>query len=395
MRELARMGHQSIIITSTSNRLANVPAVTESYLLQRVDGVQVWWVKTLNYQAAKSIWRILSWFHFEWRLLRMPKAKLPRPDAIVVSSLSLLTVLNGFFMRWRYGARLVFEIRDIWPLTITEEGGFSTYNPLVLGLAYIERLGYLYSDALVGTMPNLGEHVSQVLGEPKPTYCIPMGVDEDSLKTVDDLPSDFVSKYIPLGKFVIAHVGSIGITNALDTMLECARAMDDESSIHFLVVGDGDLRVYYQQKYASLKNLTFVPPVPKSMVPAILSHCDLLYLSTHPSRVWKFGQSLNKLVDYMLAGKPIVASYTGFQSMINEANCGSFVPAGNVELLCLEFKRYARMPPSVRDEVGGRGRKWLLDNRLYPKLAGDYLKILLTPNDEIEITTRVSDEVIS
>jgi glycosyltransferase involved in cell wall biosynthesis len=89
------------------------------------------------------------------------------------------------------------------------------------------------------------------------------------------------------------------------------------------------------------------------------------------------GQSLNKVIDYMMAGKPIVASYTGFPSMINEANCGSYVPAGNVKALQKEVECYAQMPAQERMEMGTRGRNWLLANRKYPKLAEDYLAIIL------------------
>jgi glycosyltransferase involved in cell wall biosynthesis len=376
-RELARMGHECVIITSNSNQLAEVPEMNEPYRLQRVDGMQLWWVNTLKYQVAKSLRRILSWLDFEWRLWRMPKAPLPKPDAIIVSSLSLLTILNGFVLRRRYGARLVLEIRDIWPLTITEEGGFSPLNPLVLGLGWIEKWGYRHADAVVGTMPNLGEHVAEVLGTPKPTHCIPMGVDEATLAAGDELPPDYADKYIPKGKFIVAHAGTIGITNALDTLLDCAELMRGDPSVHFLVVGEGDLRAHYQQKYAHLPNLTFAPRVPKTMVQAVLARCDLLYFSVHVSKVWRFGQSLNKVIDYMLAGKPVVASYTGFPSMINEAGCGSYVPAGDVPALRQELERYARMPASERAEVGARGRAWILANRQYPKLAEDYLKILL------------------
>lgn len=376
MRELARLGHECVIITSNSNQLAEVPEMDEPYRLQRVDGLQLWWVNTLKYQVAKSMRRILSWLDFEWRLWRMPKATLPRPDAIIVSSLSLLTILNGFLMRRRYGARLVLEIRDIWPLTITEEGGFSPRNPLVRGLGWIERWGYRSADAVVGTMPNLGEHVADVLGKCKPTHCIPMGVDEATLAVGEELPLEYAEKYIPTGKFIVAHAGTIGITNALDTLLDCAEQMKDSPTVHFLVVGEGDLRAHYQQKYAHLPNLTFAPRVPKSMVQAVLAHCDLLYFSVHVSKVWRFGQSLNKVIDYMLAGKPVVASYTGFPSMINEADCGSYVPAGDVLALRRELVRYARMPADERAAVGARGRAWILANRQYPKLAKDYLKIL-------------------
>lgn len=376
MRELARMGYRSVIITSDSNQLAEVPTLDAPYLLQQVDGLQLCWLRTMKYGVAKSLRRIVSWLDFEWRLWRLPKANLPAPDVVIVSSLSLLTILNGFLLRWRYQCRLVLEIRDIWPLTITEEGGFSRWNPLVLGLGFIEKLGYRYADAIVGTMPNLGEHVAGVLGHAKTTHCIPMGVDEATLGAGDALPADYAEKYIPQGKFIVAHAGTIGITNALDTLLDCAEAMQDDSRVHFLVVGEGDLRAHYQQKYAHLSNLSFAPRVPKQMVQSVLSHCDLLYFSVHVSEVWKYGQSLNKVIDYMLSGKPVVASYTGYPSMINEADCGSYVPAGDVAALRGELLRYVAMDATQRDAIGRRGREWILANRRYETLAQSYLRIL-------------------
>lgn len=376
MKELAKMGHNVLIITSDSNLLAMPPRLEAHYLFQEVDGMQLCWVRTMKYVVAKSVRRILSWLHFEWRLFLMPKDRLPKPDVVVVSSLSLLTILNGFWWRVRYRCRLIFEIRDIWPLTITEEGGFKPSNLFVLGLGFIERLGYKYADAIVGTMPNLGEHVTQVLGFPKVAHCIPMGLDPAMLAPPGTLPIEYVEKYFPKGKFVVAHVGSVGITNALDTFLHCAKAMESQSNIHFLVVGDGDLRELYRAQYAHLSNLTFAPPVPKAMVQSVLARCDLLYFATHVSKVWQYGQSLNKVIDYMVSGKPVVASYTGYPSMINEAKCGTFVPAGDVPALKLEVERYARMDSKERGFIGAQGKAWLIRNRSYSKLAKEYLDIM-------------------
>lgn len=376
MRELARLGYQCVIITSDSNQLADVPTLQTDYHIQEIDGVRLCWMRTMKYTVAKSLRRIMSWLDFEWSLWRLPKQQFPNPDVVIVSSLSLLTILNGFLIRARYNCRLIFEIRDIWPLTIIEEGGFSRWNPFVLGLGFIEKLGYRYADAIVGTMPNLGEHVANVLGYEKQTYCIPMGVDENFLVASQPLPDDYVIKYIPREKFIVAHVGTIGITNALDTFFECAQAMADDKYVHFLVVGDGNLRAYYENKYANLSNLTFAPKVPKLMVQTILSLCDVLYFSVHTSEVWKYGQSLNKVIDYMLSGKPVVASYTGYPSMINEAGCGTYVPAGDLMALVQEVRRYAFMNSNERYAIGQRGRQWILDHRNYVNLAHDYLSIM-------------------
>lgn len=382
MKELGQMGHKVAIITSDSNQLAAPPHLETGYLFQQVDGIELCWVRTMKYSVAKSARRILSWLHFEWRLLWLPRHKLPKPDVVVVSSLSLLTVLNGLWWRLRYKCRLIFEVRDIWPLTITEEGGFKPSNPFVWGLGVIEQLGYKHADAIVGTMPNLGEHVQQVLGYPIPTYCIPMGVDAASFATPLALPVGYEEAYFPKNKFVVAHVGSIGITNALDTFLDCAEAMQDQPNIHFLVVGDGDLREAYREKYSHLDNLTFGPKVTKAMVQTVLAKCDLLYFSVHVSRVWQYGQSLNKVIDYMMAGKPVVASYTGYPSMINEANCGTYVPAGDVIALKSEVMRYTQMDAQERQLIGARGKAWLLEHRNYPKLAKEYLGIMLNKAQE-------------
>lgn len=376
MKEFARLGYRSVIITSDSNQLAQVPTLDRPYLRQEADGIDLWWIRTLKYQVAKSARRILSWLHFEWRLFLMPKRQLPNPDVIVVSSLSPLTVVNGLLLRKRYRCRLVFEIRDIWPLTITEEGGFSSRNPFVIGLAWIERLGYRHADAIVGTMPNLGEHVTDVLGYVKHAECIPMGVDDTMLADTLEVPKDYDARYLPKGKFIVAHAGTIGITNALDTYLDCAESLAGNVSIHFLVVGDGDLREHYIAKYGHLPNLTFAPKVAKQMVQSVLAKCDLLYFSVHKSTVWQFGQSLNKVIDYMLSGKPIIASYTGYPSMINEADCGNFLPAGDAVSLRDEILRYNELPEEERAKIGMRGREWLFANRNYEKLAEDYLKIL-------------------
>ena len=90
-------------------------------------------------------------------------------------------------------------------------------------------------------------------------------------------------------------------------------------------------------------------------------------------------QSLNKVIDYMLSGKPVLASFTGYPSMINEAECGSYVPAEDVDALSAEIERYASMPVEDRERLGKRGRDWLLKNRKFETLAQDYLRLMNLP----------------
>lgn len=74
----------------------------------------------------------------------------------------------------------------------------------------------------------------------------------------------------------------------------------------------------------------------------------------------------------MNSGNPIVCSYSGFQSMINEANCGSFTPFGDKEALIKEIFRYKKLDKQERLAIRERSRRFLLENRLFSKLALDY-----------------------
>ncbi|MGB3792183.1 MAG: glycosyltransferase family 4 protein [Sphingopyxis granuli] len=377
LREIAREGHHCIIFTSNSSHMLARPDFDGFHKTEQMDGVEVCKIRTLKYRGAKSLGRILSWLHFEWLLWRLPKQAFRKPDAVIVSSLSLLTIFNGLLLRRRYGCRLIFEVRDIWPLTLIEEGGFSPRNPFVAALGMVERLGYRRSDAIIGTMPNLKEHVAEQVGASLPVHCIPQGIDETRIDAAETLPPDYVAAHIPEGKFLVCHAGTIGATNALDTLFDCARIMRDDPRVHFLIVGDGDLKDHYRALCADLPNVSFAPAVPKAMVQDVLKRCDLLYFSVHVSKVWKYGQSLNKVIDYMLAGRPILASYSGYPSMVDESGGGSYVPAGDVEALHSEILRYAGMTPAERAAIGAAARDWLLSNRAYDRLARDYLEIAL------------------
>lgn len=373
---LVKAGHRCTLITSDSNHLISAPSFRGKRMLERVDGVDVHWLNTWKYNGARSFGRMLSWLDFEWQLFRMPKKNMDIPDVVVVSSLSLLTILNGLLLRRKYKCKLIFEVRDIWPMVLVASGGIRPRNPFVIFLSFLERLGYEKADKVVGTMPNLALHIEKVTGKKIEAACIPQGVDDGLLEDPLPLSDKYIQEYFPKGKFIVCHAGSIGADNALETFFACARAMQDREDIHFLMVGDGYLREQFQNENADLKNLTFAPRVEKKQVQAVLGHVDVVYFAVNTSPLWAYGQSLNKVIDYMLSGKPVLASYTGYPSMVNEADCGLFVPAEDVDALSAAVDRFSKMPKEKLDEMGRRGREWILTNRRFDNLASQYLDII-------------------
>jgi glycosyltransferase involved in cell wall biosynthesis len=374
LKEFVSRGVVVTAFGSDSNHLADCPEFEGNYFFENIDDVNVVWIKTFKYKNASSVLRILNWLHFEWGLLFLDKSKIEKPDAIIVSSLSLLTILSGFLLRWKFGSKLIFEIRDIWPLTIIEEGGYSKWNPFVMTLAIVEYLGYKYSDLIVGTMPNLQEHVKNITGDGSKVICIPMGVSSEMLNQGASLPDGYLTEYLDNKYFNVVYAGTIGKTNALEILFAAAELLAENEGIRFVIVGDGNLRAEYEKQYKNLRNVVFAPKVSKAQVHSVLSKSGVVYFSTYKSKVWHYGQSLNKVIDYMLSGRPIIASYSGFPSMINEAECGFFTPAEDHIALANKVVEISLMNLSDLDLMGARGRPWLIKNRDFKLLASFYIE---------------------
>jgi glycosyltransferase involved in cell wall biosynthesis len=373
-REFSRLGQEVVLISSDANHLAAYPRTGQRYNFEEVDGLLHLWIKTLKYERSASLKRFLSWFDFEQKLFRMDRSQLPPPDVVITSSVSLLTVIYGLYLRRLYGSKVIFEIRDIYPLTLTEEFGVSRWHPLVLFLGLVEKIGYRKADLIVGTMPNLKEHVQERIGRKKEVFYSPLGINEQWFNVEGEGKWEEVDEFFPPNKFVVGYAGSMGISNALDPFIEVIKDLAGEETLYFILVGGGDLKEQYRRELSGCSNVTIGPLLDQKAIPNFLRKCDLLYLAVHDSEVWRFGQSMNKLIDYMMAAKPVVASYSGYQSMLNEAGAGVFVPTGDKNAIIEAIKNYRNMDPQEREAVGRKGRQWVLDNHSYVKLGLQYLE---------------------
>jgi glycosyltransferase involved in cell wall biosynthesis len=375
-REFSQIGFDVLLISSDSNHLAKYPESEEIYNFEKYGNLEHIWIKTHKYSRSASIQRLISWIDFELKLFKLHKLKSNEPDVVIISSLSILSIIYGIFLKKKYKCKLVFEIRDIYPLTLTEELNVSKWNPLVLLLGLIEKIGYNNSDLIVGTMPNLKQHVEAIIGKNKDVFYSPIGISEKWYKQKTE--SSLVDSLFPAeDQFVIGYAGSMGITNAMNSFIESIERMASEKDVYFVLVGDGDLKDKFVKKLSGLSNVKIGPKINSNEIPYFLSKCDLLYLSTHNSKIWDYGQSLNKLIDYMMSGKPVVASYSGYQSMLNEANSGLFIPTNNVESIVSAIKYFKDMDPSERESYGKRGRVWIEDNHNYKNIALNYRNKIL------------------
>lgn len=381
-KEFASLGHDVTLVMSNSNHLfaATMPAFESPYKIEIVDNVKVVIINLPKYNKATSVKRFWTWVLFEWKIIKYSKEFSNRKyDIVIGSSLSLLSVISGIVLKKKYNSKFVFEVRDIWPLTLMGLKKLSRFNPIVLFLQFIEAFGYKNADAIVGTMPGIEEHVNQTIKNPPPCYCVPQGVDLTFYENQQELVSeDYINKHIPKNKFLVIYAGTLGVSYALDKVLMSAKQLINiDRSIHFLFIGDGIVKkdlLELKTKY-NLENVSFLPRVKKTEVLDLLSRASVLLHSFKMEEVFRFGISPNKLIDYMYSERPIILMYSGSKSMISDANCGTVIPSEDSDKLVDTIMTYSRMPIEKLDELGSNGKDYLTKHLPYPILARKYIEI--------------------
>lgn len=379
-REFAKAGHNVRLITSNSSHLySTLPEFESRYKNMKNDGYKVTWVNTLKYNKATSIKRILSWIVFEFFVLTMLfRDKYEKPDVVIASSLSILSVFSGCFYKRFYKAKFIFEVRDIWPQTLIDLKGYSHIHPLIWFLSKVENLGYTYSDSIVGTMPGLKNHVESKVGLGNKVVSIPQGVDLDFYtENQKYLSAEYIETYLPKNKFIVTYTGTMGDANALEYIIKAAKILqsEQETSIHFLLVGDGYLKEQLIKQASGSINITFTPAIKKEQVQHLLSLSNILIASVKNEKLYKYGISLNKFVDYMYARKPIVCMFSGYPSLINEAQCGEFTPAEDEGSFVVAIKKYQRMSGFELNKIGENGYRFLVEQREFSTLGSKFMEL--------------------
>lgn len=165
-----------------------------------------------------------------------------RPDVIVYSSPSPVAYLSAQHLAKRFNARLVFEVRDIWPLSLMELGGYSKKHPFIRFMQWVEDRAYRKSDRVVSNLKNAVEHMVNRGMSPEKFTWVPNGfsLDEVNLKTP---LNESARRHLPKGKFIIGYTGTLGVANAMDTFIEAADRLKSRDEIAFVLVGDGKEKV--------------------------------------------------------------------------------------------------------------------------------------------------------
>lgn len=179
------------------------------------------------------------------------------------------------------------------------------------------------------------------------------------------------------GNKVVLFAGAHGKANALDTLLDAGKLLEDQPvTICLMGGGQEKERLQLRAQQEKIFNVIFLERVNKNEVGDILELADILYIGLAKTDLFRFGISPNKMFDYMLATRPIISAIDAGNDMVKDAECGISVPADNPEAVAKAIKKLLALDDAERLRLGQNGKAYVLANHDYEKLAADFVAAL-------------------
>jgi len=377
-REWVRAGHAvQIVAADHSHVRATQPPPGDSVL----DGIAYRFYPTPAYQGnglgrVRNIATFLHHLFYDTpRLVREC-----RPDVVIASSTYPLDIWVARRIARKAGAKLVYEVHDLWPLSPIELSGMSPRHPFALLCQAAENAAYRDADVVISMLPKVQHHMAAHGLDLKKLAIVPNGITLDEWQgTPPPLREDVATALCSAAAqgTVVGYAGSMGAPNALDTLLDAAALLKNEP-MRFVLVGSGHEAARLAQRVAveGLVNVALLPPIPKAQVPAFLAHVHVAYIGWQRVPIYRFGIAPNKLMDYMMAGCAVLHSVDAGNDPVAEAGCGLTVPPQDAAAVADGLRHLAAVSPDERRVMGERGRSFVLAHHTYPVLARRFLEAL-------------------
>ena len=383
-REWIRLGHQVRIVASAQSHVrAKQPDLQEAGRLNEIiDGIQYTWFKTPTY-AGNGIGRVRNMAAFVWLLFLEGRqlARSFKPDVVIASSTYPMVIWPAHRFAKLTNAKLVFEVHDLWPLSPMELGGMSRWHPFIMLLQAAENYAYRQADVVISMLPKVRAYMESHGMASHKLHIVPNGIDPDEWSAEGQpLPRIVVEKLTQLkleGNAIVGYAGSHGVANALDSLLDVAKLMQQEKIV-FVLVGGGPDKALLQQRAQKegMHNVLFVDPVLKEQIPALLQWFDVVYIGLQRQPLFRFGIAPNKLMDYMMSARPVLMAIDAGNDPVAEAGCGLTVQPENPQSVVEGVRRLMALSAEERRAMGQRGRAFVLEKHTYPVLARKFLEVL-------------------
>lgn len=305
---------------------------------------------------------------------------LRRPDVIIATSPQLLVALTGWWLAFVRQVPFIFEVRDLWPESLTAVGIGDEKSLLHRSLAHVAAFLYERADQIVVVSPAFREHLAARWRVPlEKIAVVENGVETDLFTSSPPTVSlNFRRQLGVEGEFLVCYAGTMGIAHGLETVLDAAGELQRQSSgVRFLLVGDGaeKARIKTMANSRRLENIRFLDQQPREKMPIIISASDVCLVLLKKTEIFKTVIP-TKMLEFMSCARPVIVGVEGLaRQIVDEAGAGLTIEPENSQELVRAILQLA----ANRERASGygqKGREYIVRNFARKKMAEKYLGIL-------------------
>jgi glycosyltransferase involved in cell wall biosynthesis len=291
----------------------------------------------------------------------------------------------GAYYRLR-GRGFIFDHHDLFPESVEYRYGGASGRLMLWLASLFERLTFRAANVVIATNESYRD------------VAIQRGrVDPDHVFVVRNGPElAFIDKTVPDPSlkdgypYLACYLGVMGVEDGLEPMMEAIRYIVQDlerGDIQFVLMGDGRQRHYALDRVRAwdLGEQVLLPGrVPDETVRRYLSTADVC-LSPDPYTPLNNLSTMNKIIEYMAFGKPVV-SFDLKEARVSAEEAAVFVPCGDDRAFAEAIVALLD-DPERRARMGQFGRQ-----RVLTKLAWDHQKPHLCAAYETALSLAVSEK---
>ncbi len=367
---LKELGHDVTVMASGYSHYRQNNPVLGNNDIQRniIDGIRYLWVRGAKYNPDSNLGRIKAMAEFTRRSYAIARRTKIDYDLVIASSPQPFVIYAAKKIAKKAKAKLIYDIRDLWPLTLIKLGNISKFHPFIMALQHAENYACKHADMVTGVPQNAGDYLKTKGLKDGKFLHVGNGFLQTKTPIIADLPETHETLLQGLEKqkaFMIGYTGTIGKANAMHIAVRALKNTDKK--IHLVFVGRGNL----EQEMRDLAvqediqdRVHFLPPIAHEQVHHFLSRVDAAYVGALRSELYEWGASPTKINDYMMAKKPIIYTVGDKNNPVELAGSGISCQAENVPDISAAYTTLAKTTKKKRLEMGTLGYQWLLDNQI-------------------------------
>lgn len=320
-------------------------------------------VNYVTFAICATFW---VFFYFAWK---------KRYDAIITHEPSPITqLIPAIFLGKIRKVKVYSWIMDIWPDSVVSSIGETKWTRILKKLLNaVTNWTYSGSDKLLITSKGMADLINRDADYSHKIIYYPNWSDDLKKMPIEKIPE------LPDG-YRIMMAGNIADGLGIDSLVALLYEMKDTPETKFIFVGGGNLQKQMENecKRKGLNNVYFMGKQPYSKMPAFYNKADAMLLTLKPTTLPHLGVIVPaRLQGYMAGGKPVLAMIgKGASELINEADCGYAVPAGEYKTLASYIKNTVLKNREAFAKKGENGRMYYEQHFMKEECISNLEKIM-------------------